>query len=297
VQVYAADGTPLRGDLITRVVLRTDLTPIPSTVEISATRTRETSAAIVSGKIVLVGAEQTAYELVRVDGDKTSGVEQGGREIGPITAYGILASCAALGRRLQRSIIRRGSTFADIYRSIGATAVIDSDFAVPSFAAFVGMLPTPEIAKVLQEEAAVIFYEGGKIRFRRLTELASVKADIEFPVDRTEEISSAFLERQAIPFVMSTAPSGAIITSGKEAARGLVYRPRADQRILTNMGTVLVQRRKMREGLSPDLNAGRRIDIGGKPHIVITAAHVRALANDDGKGEEFTQLWLGEVVR
>lgn len=296
-QVYSADGTPLRGDLITRVVLRTDLTPIPSTVEIRAVKTRETSAALVEGLIVMVGADMTAYELVRVDNDNSKGMQQGGREVAPIEAFGILASCAALGRRLQRSIIREGSTFADIYRSIGATAVIESDFTVPAFAAFVGMLPTPEIAKVLQEEAAAVFYAGGKVRFRRLVELINTKAAITFPVDRTEETSSDFLERHAIPFVITTTPANAIVTSKREAARGMVYRPRADQRILNNMGTVLVQRRKMRESLSPDFNAGMRVDIGSVPHIVITAAHVRASSTDEGAGEEFTQLWLGEVAK
>lgn len=296
-QVYAADGTPLRGDLITRVVQRTDLTPIPSTVEIRAIKTRETSAALVEGLIVMVGADMTAYELFRVDSDKSKGMQQGSREIAPIEAFGILASCAALGRRLQRSIIREGSTFADIYRSIGCTAVIESDFTVPVFAALVGSIPTPMIAQVLQEEAAIVFYAGGKVRFRRLADLINTKASITFDKDRTEEISSDFLERHAIPFVVSSSPSGAIITSKREAARGMVYRPRADQRILNNMGTVLVQRRKMREALSPDFNAGTRVDIGGLPHIVITAAHVRASANDKGAGEEFTQLWLGEVVK
>jgi hypothetical protein len=297
VEVFTADGTPLRGDLVPRVTLRTDLTPIPSTVEITTLNTRETAAAIVAGKIVLVGVDRTPYELVRVDADRTDGIQRGAREVGTTTAYGILESCAALGRRLQRSVIREGSTFAEIYRSIGCTAVVESDFAIPSFGCFIGMYPTPAIARVLQEEAAVVFYSRGKIRFRRLAELIAAPAAITFPVDRAEEVSSDFLERHALPFVVSTAQGGSVVTSRREVARGMVYRPRADQRILNNMGIALVQRRKMREGLSTDLNAGTRMDIGGRPHIVITAAHVRAAATDEGKGEEFTQLWLGEVAR
>lgn len=294
-QICSADGVPLRGDLITRTVLRTDLTPIPSTVEVGATSTRETDAALVAGKTILVGADQTPY-LLTSDGDKPTGVQKGGREVAPISVIGILADCAALGTRLQRSIIREGSTFADIYRSIGATAVIESDFAVPTFAAFVGMSPTAEIAKVLQEEAACVFYSGGKVRFRRLVDLISSKATMSFPLDSADETSSDFLDRHVIPFVMTTTPDNAIITSRPEAARGLAYRPRADQRILNNMGVVLVQRRKMRQGLSVDVNAGARIDIGGLPHIVITAAHVRSTPGEGGSGEEFTQLWLGQVV-
>lgn len=295
-EIYAADGTPLRGDLLTRVVLRTDLTPIPSTVEISAVNTRETSAALVAGSTVLIGPEKAPFELVVVDTDRTQAIEQGARELAPIKAVGVLASCASLGRRLQRSIIREGSTFADIYRSIGSTAVIESDFTVPLFASYIGMYPTPDVARVLQEEAAVVFYSNGKLLFRRLNDLIATKASIDFPADRTEISSSDYLERHTIPFIISTGSDGTIITSKREAARGMVYRPRADQRILNNMGTVLVQRRKLREGLSPGLNAGARVDIGGEPHIIITAAHVRATASDRGGAEEFTQLWAGMVV-
>lgn len=293
-QVSTADGTPLRGDLITRVVLRTDLTPIPSSVEISAPATRETTAALGEGVTVKVGAEQTEYEIVRTV-DTPAGAAQGARELKPIRVTGILKSCAALGKRLQRSVIREGSAWGDIYRSVGATAVIATDFPVPVFGAFVGMYPTSEVARVLQEEGAIVFYAGGKLHFRRIAELMAAPADVTFDADRTEVIASSFLENHAIPLTIATAPDGTVITAGRDTSRGINYRPRADARILRNMGTVLVQRRKMREALSPRFNAGMRVDIAGKPHIVITAAHARVAASEAAGAEEFTQLWLGEL--
>jgi hypothetical protein len=294
-QVSAADGTPLRGDLITRVILRTDLTPIPSTVEISAPATRETVAVLAEGNTIRVGADQAEYEITRVQ-DTPEGASQGAREVKPLKVIGLLKSCAALGRRLQRSVIREGSTWGDIYRSIGATAVIGSDFPVPVFGAFVGMYPTPEVARVLQEEGAIVFYAGGKLRFHRLGELIASPADVTWATDHTEVITSDFLEKHALPFTVATMPDGSTITSGRDASRGLVYRPRGDARIVRNMGTVLVQRRKTREALSPSFNAGMRVDIAGKPHIVITAAHVRSTSTESSGAEEFTQLWLGEVT-
>jgi hypothetical protein len=295
-QVYTADGTPLRGDLTTRVVVRTDLTPIPSTVEIDAVNTRETAAALQKGLTVKIGPDQTEYLLVLIEGDKAESIQQGDRDVQPIRATGILKSCSALADLLQRSVIREGSTWADIYRSIGSTAVVDSDFAVPRFCALVGMLPTPEIARVLQEEAAIVFYAGGKVRFRRLNDLIAAPAGVTFPADRTQELSSDLLERHSIPFIVTTTPGNQVITSKREAARGIVYVPRADRRILVNLGTVLVQRRTMRESLSPDFNAGMRVDIAGMPHIVVTAAHVRSSSTDKQGSEEYTQLWLGQVV-
>lgn len=297
-QVVGADGRPLRGDLITRVVLRTDLTPIPATVEISAKRTTETVAALAQGQTVKVGGGSIPMLILKTTGDKGSGAEQGGREVAEIKAFGILGTCEALGRRLQRSIIREGSTFTEIYRSIGATAVVLSDFAVPVFGAFIGMLPTPEIARVLQEEAATVYFDQGRIRFRRLDDLIADPAAVTFPKDRSEELAAGFLEKHAVPFVFSTSPDNTVASTKREAARGMIYRPRADQRIMNNMGTALIQRRKVVQSLQPQWNAGGRVDIEGKPHIIITAAHVYSTATEeDEKGEQQTTLWLGEVVK
>lgn len=294
-QVYTADGTAIRGDVINRVVLRTDLTPIPSTVELSLTSTKETAEAIQEGKVVQVGQDRTEYLLVKVGGREAQ-AQQGGRDVASIKAVGILNSCAALARRLQRSIIREGSTFADIYKSIGATATVDSDFTVPRFAALVGCIPTPEIAKVLQEEAATVFLQGGRVRFRRLADLSAEKASVTFKSDRTESVASALMERHSVPFAFTTTPDNTIVSTKRESARGVVYRPRADTRILNNMGVALVQRCKLREGLSPTLNAGARVDIAGNPYIIITAAHVREMVGGESSGEEYSQLWLGQVV-
>ncbi len=292
-QVVGANGVPLRGDLVRRVVLRTDLVPIPSTVEISAVATDETRAALVPGATVNVGGTMQDYLLVKVSPDRGQRVMRGDREVAEITATGILASCAAMGQRLQRSVIRENARFAEIYRATGATVVVGSDFPVPQFSAFVGMLPSGEVARVLQEEAAIVLLKDGKLHFRRIADLMSEEAEITFPVDRTREVDAGWMERHAIPFGFTTADDGATLATKREEARGIVYRPRANARILNNISSALVQRRTLRESLSPGLNAGARIDVGGKAHVVITAAHLR----DTDQGAEYTQLWLGEFQR
>lgn len=294
-RVADASGALLRADLITSTILRTDLTPIPSTVELEAVRTSETEAALAEGAVVKVGEAGTEYLLVKVGGSNGSGLTRGARELAYMSAVGILNSCAAVGRRLQRSIIREGSTFAEIYRSIGATATVQTDFAVPVFACFIGMLPTPEIARVLQEEGATVYYDGAKLRFRRLAELVAEKAAVVYPVDRTEEVVSDYLDRHALPFAFTTNPDGTFQTTKREAARGITYRPRADLRILNNISSGLMVRRRLREALSPSFNAGMRIDIVGRPHVVVTATHVQR--SGEAGSEEYTKLWLGEYLK
>jgi len=156
------------------------------------------------------------------------------------------------------------------------------------------MTPSFEVAKVLQEEAGILVLNKGRIQFRRLQELVAADADQVINEDVAHLLESDFLERHAVPFGISTAADGGQIIASSEAGRSAVYRPRAVQRIVNNMSTALVQRRKLKNMLTPAFNAGTRVDIGTKRHIVVTAAHV---CDYQPGGEQFTQFWLGEVVR
>jgi hypothetical protein len=287
---------PIRGDLLVRLVFRTDLTPIPATVEFEVRNTTETEKSIVEGSIIRMGADMTEFLLVKVAQRSDSGMVQGGRQYTTINAVGILNACAPIAQRMQRAVVRENSSLGEIYRACGATLRIDSDFTVPLFACFVGMVPSFEIAKVLQEEAGVLVYEGGKIKFRRLAELRDSKAQQTLAVDQVQTTQSGFLERHVVPFAFTTSPANAIVTGRRESARGAVYRPRGDQRIVNNLSIALVQRAKVRNGLIPGFNAGMRVDVGTVPHIAITAAHIYESGADGGTGDQYSQFWLGEVV-
>lgn len=288
--------SPLRGDLLVRLIFRTDLTPIPATVEFEVRKSAETEAAIVEGALVRVGADMTEFLLVKVSERGDSGMAQGDRAYTTINAVGILAACAPIAQRMQRAVVREGSSLGEIYRSCGATLRIDSDFTVPTFACYVGMVPSFEVAKVLQEEAGVLVYESGKVKFRRLAELRDAKAQRTLLASQVQTIQSGFLERHVVPFSFTTSPGNAILMGRRESARGAVYRPRGDQRIVNNLSVALVQRAKVRNGLTPGFNAGLRVDIGTVPHIAITAAHVYESGADGGAGDQYSQFWLGEVA-
>lgn len=293
-------SSPLRGDLIARLVLRTDLTPIPATVELTVRRSEETQALMTEGAVVRVGPEQVEFALVKVahtdeSGRGGSAYVQGDRPLSVIAATGLLASCEPVARPLQRAVIRERTTLGAIYRACGAQVRIEGDFTAPQFSAFAGMTPSFEVAKVLQEEAGVLVYDAGRIGFRRLAELRDARATQSVRGDATERLASAFLERQAIPFGVSTSADNAFLVGRRGTARRAVYRPRADVRLLNNLGTALVMSRKLRNALSPGINAGARIDVDGEPHIVITAAHVLAW-EQPGQQETYSLYWLGEVT-
>lgn len=292
-EVVGADGTRLRGDLINRVILRTDLTPIPSTVEVECTQTDETVKALAEGSVIKVGGDLIEFSVVKLETSNQQGLVRGDRALAPIKAIGVLNSCQAVGQRLQRSIIRESSSFADIYKSCGATATTGADFPVPQFSAFIGMLPTPEIARVLQEEAAVVFLKDGKLQFRRIAELLTEKAVVNYKRDMTEEVRSDYLDKHALPFAFTTQDDKSFLATKREKARGIVFRPRADARILNNISSGLIRRRKVQASLTPQLNAGARIDVEEDPFIIITAVHVFE-SKGDGGGRQFSTLYLGE---
>lgn len=286
---------PLRGDLLKRVVLRTDLTPVPSTVELQFRRSAETEA-LAKDTVIRVGQDKTQYTLVKVQEPQDGAPVQGSRQTGYVRAIGLLTSCVAIASPLQRAVIREGASLGEIYRACGAQVRIDSDFTVPQFSAFRGMTPSEEIAKALHEESGVLIYTSGRIQFRRLAELRAAPAEITMTEDACEVVASGLLERQAVPFAISTSPSGAAVLGKIEAGRTAVYRPRADQRVVNNLSTALVLRRKARSLLAMQHNAGMRVDIAGAPHVVITAAHVFERDETEGIAEHFTQFWLGEAV-
>lgn len=287
----ADGGAPLSTDVVTRAILRTDLTPIPATIEIEARRTPQVEKVLAEGRRILVGNLKSEFVVVKSQQVAGNSPIQGDQPTSGLKIIGMLASCEPIARRLQRSVIRENAPLGEIYRACGAQVRIGSDFNVPRFSCFVGMTPSFEVAKILQEEAGALVYSDNAITYRRLGELFAQDAALTVPEQATEVLVSDFLERHAIPFAFTTDPAGAIVTGRREASRGVHYQPRADQRIVNNLGQVLLQRRKCRTALTPGLNAGQRIDVGSRKTVVITAAHVWESIG----GDQYTQAWLGEL--
>lgn len=291
--IYAEGASePLRGDLLIRAELRTDMTPVPVTVELTMRKSAEVGAALVQGKSLRVVADQAIeFTLSKVWEDEPSGRVQGDRPDVRVRAIGLLASCAAIAEPAPRAVIREGATLGEIYRACGAKTRIESDFPVGVFSCFVGMEPSFQVAKALMEEGGGLVYSAGKVAFKRLADLRRAEAKFRLPAAAIQKVSSEFLQKSAVPFAVSTDDGGAIVTSRASSGRAFVYRPRADQRIVNNMGTVLIQRGRSDGPLVLGNNAGDRVDVGGTHMVVITAAHVF-----EPGGDQLTRYWLGEVV-
>jgi hypothetical protein len=285
---------PLRGDVLVRVVLRSDLTPIPQTVEIEVRDVAET-APMAEGMKVKVGRELLEFDLVKEGGQRADGYSEGSRTTGTRTFIGLLASCAPLSRPLQRAVVRYGASLGDIYRACGARAPIESDIQVPVFACLRGMVPTFEIAKALYEGAAVITcIDDGRVSFRRLADIAAGKAMMTMKEDSAERSISPFLERHLVPFTFTTDPNGAILAGKVESGRTVVHRPFGTQDVLNNMSSALITRRKVESGFAPDLMAGQNLKLAGAVYTVVTAAHVFTAGGRGADGAQTSTFWLAQ---
>lgn len=294
--IHPKGGVALRGDLVRRVVLRSDLTPIPVTVEIEVRVAAESIRALQQDAVIEVGAQRIPLRIIMTEQVQGGGAIQGDREVSYIRATGLLDSCAPVAQRLQRAIVREGASLGELYRACGAQVSIDSDFTVPVWACFAGMTPSFEIAKALQEESGALLYAGGRVQFRRLRELVAQKPQQFLDDNQTSVVESNFLERHAVPYAFSTNPAGGFVLGRREAARGVLYRPRADERIVRGLATALVARRTYRNALSIDIGAGARFDVDGRPMVVITAAHVFEGQGSEEPSAQYSKYWLGELV-
>ncbi len=294
--IHPKGGAALRGDLIRRVILRSDLAPIPATVEVEARAASESEQALRQDAVIEVGAQRIPMRIIMTEQVQGGGAIQGDREVAYIRATGLLDSCAPVAQRLQRAIVREGASLGEIYRACGANVAIDSDFTVPVWSCFVGMTPSFEIAKALQEEAGALLYAGGRVQFRRLRELVAQKPQQYLDKNQTAVIESGFLERHSVPYAFTTSPSGAFVLGRREAARGVHYRPRGDERIVRSLATALVARRTYRNVLTTSIGAGERFDVEGVPMVVITAAHVFEAMGSGIPPEQYSKFWLGELI-
>lgn len=295
--IYPEGATSaLRSDLVVRAIIRSDLTPVPQTIELEVREAVDTQA-LRLGSTMRAGRDAAEFIVVKNSPGGLAAYTQGDRPVATRKLVGLLASCAPIAQRTQRSIVRYGASLGEIYRACGAQVRIEQDFSVQVFACYKGMTPSFEIAKALQEEAGALVFAGGRVAFRRLDELLASEPVVTLREDSLEGVESDFLERHLVPFAFTTDANGATVSTRGELGRGVMYRPRADVKTLNNLSTALVTRRKGSSTYAPHIQAGMRINVGSTPYVVITAAHVEDGGADGGAGEQYTQLWMGEVVR
>ena len=288
------NGEQIPGDLILKWVLRSDLTPVPRTLEMVVKLIDGLQAKLAVGNAIWTGRENLKYQIVKVDRADPTGVVQGKDQLQAMKVTALLASCVQIAYRIPRAVVQQNATLGALFRACGAQASIGNDFTVPRFTCLKGRVPSFQLAMALQEEGAALVLRNKQISATRLADLFKQQAmDAVGQADTSAMMESEFLERHEIPAYFSTDETGAFVMGALETDRNMQYRPRTDERTLRNLSKVLVTRKVMNSDLCEQINAGDLLNIDGTKLVVITAAHAMEL--QEGTVSSKSRLWLGAM--
>lgn len=294
--VYLSEGgNMIPTDVMLKWVGRSDLTPIPRSIEFTVKLIDGVQEKLKVGASIWSGRENLRYEVVKTDRAQPLGQVQGKSQQQAMKVTALLESCASVARPLNSAVVLTNTTLGAIYRSCNAFMPVASDFAVPRFTCFKGREPSYPLAQALQEEGAALVLRNGKIMAMRLTDMAkqAPSADIG-QVDSSAKIESEFLQLQDIPSFYSVNDSAAIVRGQMGQARRVAFMARADERQLRNASCVLVRSKTVDSTVCQQIQAGDVLRVGGDNLVVITAAH--AFENLEGAQESRSRLWLGSLV-
>ena len=293
--IQLSNGQWLRADLTPCVTLRTDLSPVPATLEMIVRLDEQLAPLLAEGQTITAGYEHASYSIIQnsrmADGAQT----QGDRLLGFHKITALLESCHKIAFVRNAAIIKENAAFSDIYRAAGASCSISSDIRVKRFYCYVGQSPSFGIARALQEEAAAMFWTGSQVRVQRLAEMFKAEPVERLPVDSTQTFNSQFLERHGAPSYFSAKNDASLVNSHNKGDRSAQFYLSADQQMLNNLSTFLLQKKVWTTRYNPKIAAGHLIDVAGKNYVVITAAHQRTQAGHGLQVTDRSRFWLGEL--
>lgn len=295
--IYLSNGKQIRGDLLKSAVLRSDMSPVPVTLEAEIRTDDDFSKYLAEGELLTVGGASGDVLRIIKSNRVINRMVQGEREMSAIQVTAILDACQSIAFVRSRAIIKENTALSAIYRAAGANIkAIDADFPIPRFYCPVGDTPSFHITRALQEEGGVVRWKSGRLKFFRLPDLFKQKEVITLPNNASDDVDSGFLERHEIPWFYSLDEAGAIIFGNQQRPRSVRFSPFKNVQRLRNMSRCLVQRKVSKINLNPKLSAGDLINfVDGVPLCVITAAHVFENDTDGSGSNQYSRLWLGSL--
>jgi hypothetical protein len=289
------DGRALSGDQVLKVEQRFDLTAVPSTLELTVAAGNALSGRVVEGATLLAGSGPDKYVVLKVKKAFTPNAQSAGSPREVVQVIATLDAFTGLARPLPRCVVKEGRSLGEVYRSCGARARIGADIPTVKFTCFAGDFPTLGIAQLLQEEGAAPVWRDGGLSFYRYIDLFSQKPKYSVSEDMTRVLQSAFLEGHEVPRAISTDTAGAVNVGPGNLQRPVMYLPRMPARVLANFSRYIAVRRELSMGFEGGIRAGDVINVGEKPFVVVTVAHLWETGSGGEASSQITRMWLGEL--
>lgn len=288
-------GNQLPTDVVLKWISRSDLAPVPRTLEFTVKLIDGVEDKVVVGASVWAGRENLRYLIVKTDREQPLGQVQGKSQQQAMKVTCLLYACAGVASALASAVVLTDTTFGGIYRACGAYASVSNDIVVPRFSCLRGKVPSFGLVQVMQEEGAALVLASGVISAMRLSDMAKQSpVDDIGQVDSAAKVSSDFLQMQDVPSFYSIDDTAAIVTGPMQQTRSVAFLPGADLRQLRNASSVLVRGRTVDSKICQQIQAGMVLRVAGVNYVVITAAH--SSENNEGAQESRSRLWLGSLV-
>lgn len=282
-------------DLIS-ATLRTDLTPIPTSLEFTVQDTEVLKKALVENAQIIVGEFEAVFGIVNVTPLKTQTVKAD-RRIGGIACIAIPIGCHRLIQAVNNAVIQDQSSFNSAYRACGAKISLGADLPLPEFICLKGSMPTKRIALYMQQEAAVIAFRNGKVGAFKIDALLKQEVKQKFDPSAVVWFNSDKLENIHKASYVSVDGDGASVLGDADttSSQKIIQKAGLSSRQLKNMNKVLIQRGTILRPLTPTIQAGDMLEIGGKNYLVLTAAHVVETGALGGASVTASKFWIGSL--
>ncbi|MFC4953078.1 hypothetical protein [Acinetobacter puyangensis] len=275
--------------------LRTDLVPVPVSLEFTVQDTEQLSAALVLDAQLSIGDFGVMLNIIKVAPLKTQLVKNG-RRIGGIACVAIPVGCNRLIQAANNAVILEQTSFNSAYRACGAKIGLGSDLPLPEFICLKGSLPTQRIALYMQQEAAVIGYQNKKICALKIDALFKQEAKQKIDPSAVTWIHSDRLANiEKASYVSVDDDGSTVLGEDTTSDQKIIQRARLSSRQLKNLNKVLIQRGTIMRPLMTDLNAGDLINIDSKNYVIVTAAHLINTGSLGGASAMASKFWIASL--
>lgn len=296
--LYLENNKQIRGDLVRKAVFRSDLSPIPATLEATITAGEDNFDKFLKEgrKIILDSGEE--FLIVKSAYAEDRKAPKGNRKNSVFQVIGLLSSCAEIANVRKTALIKESTSLLQVYRAAGAKLrAVENDVNIDRFYCFVGDTPSYQISKVLQEAGGVVRWKNNRLNFIRLRDLFKQKPIMTLPENASNNIETKFTEDHEVPWFYSVNDSGSFVFGDRSQARSSRFTPFKNVQQLYNMSHCLIRRKVMNILMNRKISAGDLIRFSDNVDlVVITVAHcICNGADTDETMKTYSRLWLGAL--
>ncbi|MBF7682966.1 hypothetical protein I2F27_06455 [Acinetobacter sp. B5B] len=295
-KVYFDDGTLISASDLLSATLRTDLVPVPVSLEFSTQKTDELGKKLIPGAIIQVGSIKIKLVIIKVIPLETQTLKEG-KPIGGIACVAIPQGCEPLISAKNNAVILNGTSFNAVMRACGAKLAMGSDLPLLSFVCLKGTIPTTRLAWYAQQEAVVFSYMDHRLGVTKIDQLFKKEIKVQFDASAVVWVNSEHLRNMGKASYVSVDADGSTVFGHEETKQGqaVIQHGGMSQRQLNNMNKVLLTKGTIIRPLNDQINAGDLVEIDHQKYVVLTAAHVFDTGALGGPSVMASKFWLASL--